>query len=374
MLCPKCKHNHKKNDGMYCKCRYRFVFRPDVDNGMTDNKFMLILRKASSDGRYYFTFPQLYYFCCTVKGKISFYGIVAKYIFFGFFAVVLLKVPLVLIAAVALMHSIHSIMYYCDRKESTNQEEFRKMVRKWSNIKGVPDKMLVKPSLHHPPPEFQENDIYDYGVERIIIVERQLLVDLLVKNGFHTDQRALIFSANGYPSYIAERAKILLKASPTLPIYLLHDATEEGMSMRKKITLPGQAVTAILPELKGMTDDRPSFTAKKKKRKKLHGDFYEEISGMDNFDLLHESVEDGMTAIQKKIRQPVRTVLDLGIFPEQIKNLPALKPLRLKHQEYQAPLDVLPYVTLSGLTAAAIASNIPLDEVIENRKEDDNYG
>ncbi|CAK8713419.1 hypothetical protein GMJAKD_02690 [Candidatus Electrothrix aarhusensis] len=306
MICPTCRINHKKSEGLRCKCGYRFVFSPDRDKGMTDNKFMLILRKASADGRYYFTFPQLYYFCCTVKGKISFYGIVAKYIFFGFFAVVLLKVPLVLIAAVALMHSIHSIMYYCDRKEPINQEEFRKMVRKWSNIKGVPDKMLVKPSLHHPPPQFPEGDLYDYGVERIIIVERQLLVDLLVKNGFHTDQRALIFSADGYPSYIAERAKILLKASSDLPIYLLHDATEKGGAMKRKINYPKHKV------------------------------------------------------------------IDLGIFPEQIKNLPVLKPLRLKSQEHQAALDVLPYAALSAIGGAAIAAGIPFDEVLASWRQEGN--
>ncbi|RWX44556.1 hypothetical protein H206_01469 [Candidatus Electrothrix aarhusensis] len=306
MICPTCRSNHKKSEGLRCKCGYQFVFSPDRDKGMTDNKFMLILRKASADGRYYFTFPQLYYFCCTVKGKISFYGIVAKYIFFGFFAVVLLKVPLVLIAAVALMHSIHSIMYYCDRKEPINQEEFRKMVRKWSNIKGVPDKMLVKPSLHHPPPQFPEGDLYDYGVERIIIVERQLLVDLLVKNGFHTDQRALIFSADGYPSYIAERAKILLKASSDLPIYLLHDATEKGGAMKRKINYPKHKV------------------------------------------------------------------IDLGIFPEQIKNLPVLKPLRLKSQEHQAALDVLPYAALSAIGGAAIAAGIPFDEVLASWRQEGN--
>lgn len=180
------------------------------------------------------------------------------------------------------------------------------MVKKWSDSKGFPDKMLVKPSLHHPPPQFPEGDLYDYGVERIIIVERQLLVDLLVKNGFHTDQRALIFSADGYPSYIAERAEILLKASSDLPIYLLHDATERGGAMKRKINYPKHKV------------------------------------------------------------------IDLGIFPEQIKNLPALKPLRLKSQEHQAALDILPYAALSAIGGAAIAAGIPFDEVLASWRQEGN--
>jgi hypothetical protein len=305
MICPTCKINHKKSEGWRCKCGYSFVFRPDVDNGMTDNKFMLILRKASADGRYYFTFPQLYYFCCTVKGKIISYGIVAKYIVGGFFALVFFSEmwPLVLFL-IALTAFMHSITHY--NRTPPSEKEFRKMVREWSNIKGVPNKMLVKPSLHHPPPQFPEGDLYDYGVERIIIVEHQLLVDLLVKNGFHTDQRALIFSADGYPSYIAERAKILLKASSDLPIYLLHDATEKGGAMKRKINYPKHKV------------------------------------------------------------------IDLGIFPEQIKNLPVLKPLHLKSQEHQAALDVLPYAALSAIGAAAIAAGIPFDEVLASWRQEGN--
>ncbi|MCI5138058.1 MAG: hypothetical protein D3922_06500 [Candidatus Electrothrix sp. AR1] len=320
MLCPKCNNNHKKNNGRHCKCGYWFVFRPDVDNGMTDNKFMLILRKASADGRYYFTFPQLYYFCCTVKGKInfrSFCGIVFETLIlyniviaigFVFFQLLFLLLStsmknghlfFLLLSGCVL---IHSIVHY--NRTPPSEEEFRKMMLKWSDIKGFPEKMLVTPSLHHPPPQFPEGDLYDYGVERVIIVERRLLVDLLVKNKFHTDQRALIFSADGYPSYIAERAKILLKASSDLPIYLLHDATEKGGAMKRKINYPKHKV------------------------------------------------------------------IDLGIFPEQIKKLPVLKPLRLKHQEHQAPLDVLPYAALSAIGGAAIAAGVPFDEVLASWNQD----
>ncbi|MCI5126443.1 MAG: hypothetical protein D3925_18680 [Candidatus Electrothrix sp. AR5] len=270
---------------------------------MTDNKFMLILRKASADGRYYFTFPQLYYFCCIVKGKINLSSIIAKYIMLGFIVVIFFPVSWqVVFFLIALTAFMHGITHY--NRTPPSEEEFRKMMLKWSDTKGFPEKMLVTPSLHHPPPQFPEGDLYDYGVERVIIVERRLLVDLLVKNGFHTDQRALIFSADGYPSYIAERAKILLKASSDLPIYLLHDATEKGGAMKRKINYPKHKV------------------------------------------------------------------IDLGIFPEQIKKLPVLKPLRLKHQEHQAPLDVLPYAALSAIGGAAIATGVPFDEVLASWNQD----
>lgn len=94
--------------------------------------------------------------------------------------------------------------------------------------------LLLRPSLHEPPPDFPEKDLFDYGVERIIIVERPLLVDLLVKNGFHIDQNALVFSRDGYPAYILQRARKMIKEVPSLPVYLLHDASEVGMAMSRK--------------------------------------------------------------------------------------------------------------------------------------------
>lgn len=209
-----------------------------MNKGMTDNKFLSIIRKASAGDRYYFTFSQLYSAWCRAKDTTD----LCSVIFIGY----MFSVPLFLwllpdkvfllsfipFLVIALIHGI------CNRRPP-NQEKFRTLVEKWSNAKGFPDKMLMSPSLHEPPPEFQEGDLYDYGVERIIIVERPILVDLLVRNDFHADQKALVFSMDGYPSYIAEKAKTLLKESPDLPVYLLHDATEKGMRMHKKIKLPG---------------------------------------------------------------------------------------------------------------------------------------
>jgi hypothetical protein len=74
------------------------------------------------------------------------------------------------------------IIIHLSYGQTPNQEEFWRIVKKWEEKKGALAGMLVKPSLHQPPPEFQESDIYDYGVERIIIVERPILVDLLPKS------------------------------------------------------------------------------------------------------------------------------------------------------------------------------------------------
>ena len=102
--------------------------------------------------------------------------------------------------------------------------------------------LLLQPGLHKPPPEFPEQDLFDYGAERIIIVERRLLVDLLVRNGFHAEQNALIFSRDGYPSYIVQHALKILKENSLLPVYLLHDANDGDMVTALKKKLSGRTV------------------------------------------------------------------------------------------------------------------------------------
>ena len=64
-------------------------------------------------------------------------------------------------------------------------------MRKWVGVQGPIEKMIETPRLGTPPPEFEEPDLYDYGVERILVVQHDLLVDLFVLNGLHAEQRML---------------------------------------------------------------------------------------------------------------------------------------------------------------------------------------
>lgn len=76
----------------------------------------------------------------------------------------------------------------------------------------------------------------------LIVVERELLVDLLLKNGAHTELNALIVAESGYPALLAEEARRLLAGHPELKVIAVHDATPEGVAMpgrlKKNSTLP----------------------------------------------------------------------------------------------------------------------------------------
>jgi hypothetical protein len=108
MICPKCRINHKKKYGLRCNCGYQFVFSPDMNKGMTDNKFLSLIKKASADDRYYFTFSQLYLARCKMKGETNIGGILAWYIIAGLFFGSIFPPVLFLIAATGGVHIINT--------------------------------------------------------------------------------------------------------------------------------------------------------------------------------------------------------------------------------------------------------------------------
>lgn len=315
MKCPECGVEQKKNDELRCGCGYQFIFHARNAQGMTDAKFFNLLRGAGGNGRFYFTFPQLYStWCqqdaeeriCLLRKKFAGVGFllltfcISCFLLLGWIggvlSLILLVIPWLLIRQYR-------------RQLPPDLGSLKKLVKQWQAGHGGGDEMLlIRPSLHEQPPGFQEKDLFDYGVERIIIVERPLLVDLLVKNGFHAEQNALVFSRDGYPAYIVQRAQKMLKESPSLPVYLLHDASEAGLAMSEKNKLSG------------------------------------------------------------------RRVIDLGIRPEQLEKMYFLQALQMQRKDYKAPLDILPYPILATICGTAIREDRTLLEVLEQWNADRVYG
>ncbi len=179
-------------------------------------------------------------------------------------------------------------------------------IEKWKLAKGDIPKLIESESLQEPPPDWTEGDIYDYGVERILIVERDLLVDWLVLNSFHADQRALILAASGYPKYLMAIAQRLLHENANLPVFLLHDSTMVGQMMQQ------------------------------------HSSFRELLEG--------------------------HPVVDLGLYPDDVKGLRRLRYLKPKRRNFEIPVDFLPYGLLAPGLAAAMDEGIPLGELLNRSK------
>lgn len=257
MKCPSCATKQQRREGMTCKkCGYVHVFDPKAD-GITDGKFMGLIKAASSNNTYFFTFNQLYSVYCrgrsrliaaVIEHKLKPLGVlgrlvIASAIVGGVTGAILLDDPLPIALGIAgLIAGIALVVVGRSRRElepahrePPGMTELRDWVKKWDTAGRPIPKLLRAPSLDRSPGPYREGDIFDYGVERVLIVEHDLLVDLMVKNNLHAEHRALVVSERGYPSYLVPHARRLLEERPDLPVVLLHDATPEGTAMATRL-------------------------------------------------------------------------------------------------------------------------------------------
>ena len=196
-----------------------------------------------------------------------------------------------------------AVNYFQNRWHSFQTTE--KRLKRWLADNKSIEKYLFAAQLQQPPPEWKEADIYAYGCERILLVQHDLLVDLFVKNGFHTQHRALVMSMSGYPHYLQPVAEKALQENPQLPILLLHDSTLDGLEM--PVRLPTRA--AWLP-----VGEHP--------------------------------------------------VIDLGITPEDVKRLKQLRPTNPGGRNYEIPVDCLLYASLAQKVGVAGEQQTPMTELL----------
>ena len=307
MKCPKCAVNHKYKDGMACACGYRFALDPKSD-GMADAKFLAMLNSATGNDTNHITENQLYMVYCRQNYSRPFIPAVIALALLGL-AIGLYfaggkNAPIW--AGLALAASMISALasLYNWMSSPPDREKFRGILEKWSARHGSPKKLIQEPALHEPPPEWQEPDIYDYGVERLLIVQHDILVDLFVKNSFHAEQRALILSENGYPKYLVPLAVKALQDNPQLPVFFLHDSTDDGVEMAARM-------------------------------------------GQSQFLAWQQHPQ-----------------IDLGLFPDDVKRIGKLRVLKPGKTNYRLPVDAVPYAVLSVALTQSLADQVALGHIL----------
>jgi hypothetical protein len=237
MKCPRCQHSQKYSAGMICQgCHYSYIFNPKKDE-ITDGKFKAVLDAATNSGSRYVTPGQVYLvFCKKIRPLLNvtvFILVGALFFLFHFcksFESVIISLGFI-VCGVFLLHCTIDNFWIKHR----SFDDFKILLKRWESRYGKDEKLLVQPRLQEPPPDWPEADIYDYGVSKILIVQQDIYVDYLVLNGFHADASVVIISESGYPHYIFKRVQQLLRENSDLCVYILHDSTTEGQSMRKRI-------------------------------------------------------------------------------------------------------------------------------------------
>ncbi len=303
MKCPSCGVNYEKDYGLRCSCGYKYVFNPLLHSGMTDGMFLELVQEASNNGKNYYTLPQLYLAWCTrdeqenlplAQRVLVLVCLLIFSIIFFLFSVFGIGFIVALISLALLDIPLVLARKYGERQLPA-KKELARLVQLWGKKHGIPDKLILKPCLDRQ--GAAKKMLKGCRVGRIILVERATLVDLLILNGFHRQEKALILSVDGYPAFIHDLAGKFLDKHPKLPVFLLHDATKDGMIMHRDVSIP---------------DSHP--------------------------------------------------IVNLGAAPRHLEQVESLKPLMLKRQEFQAPVDCISWPTLSALCTSAIGSRTSFDK------------
>lgn len=225
MKCPSCEKNHPYKEGMTCKCGYQFAVDPKKD-GFADGKILAAVARASEEGARYFTQRQ---FATAIYRKApSVFMLVFGALLIGLSVVASLVLETFAVGFVMiLIGTILIIMYFT--LGTVDVAKALLGLKKYEAAKGSFEFLLRdNHPLREAPPEWDEDDIFDYGVEGILIVDSDVMVDFLVMNQLHSANRVLVVSEKGYPSYIVPHVNQLLDENPELNVYAMHGTEGVG--------------------------------------------------------------------------------------------------------------------------------------------------
>lgn len=237
MRCPECKQDQKYKDGTRCKkCHYQFVFRKKDDN-ITDMALRQIIQRLSDNGQYAFTATQLALEICRLWRKKTLgpagcsvialiISVIAGLIAFsewnGLGGILLFAVILPL-----------AIWLGQRGKSKLSFSKACKIVSKYRQIhpiNGLADGTAFRQQT-------LAADFLDphYAPERILVVERDELVDMLVRNRFHLTAKAAVVSRTGYPKGVFTACQAFLRNYPDTPVYVVHDASLQGFALATQL-------------------------------------------------------------------------------------------------------------------------------------------
>jgi hypothetical protein len=195
--------------GMTCSCGYTFLFDPSVD-GMTDKRFLALVKRASANDTYYFTLPQLEgrFMRLSRPSKVArgLWTLALGGASAAFFATAhpIAGIVFGIFGFISLLNFMVSLS-----GTTMTPGQMPAAVAKWTGSKGELERLLRQPALSQPPPDYVEADIY-------------------------------VLSENGYPGYLEKVANDILAQHPETPVFLLHDASTGGISMQDRLTGAGK--------------------------------------------------------------------------------------------------------------------------------------
>ncbi|ALG66569.2 hypothetical protein [Beggiatoa leptomitoformis] len=256
MRCPNCNHTQKYKEGLTCsKCHYHFVLTSKVD-GISDYAMKQIIQRLSSDGQFVFTKGQLFAEIARhFRSKSNNTGcFIAGLLIAAFITAILLSdklggwaflLPACLIVITSLYAWLARKKIRAKRGFTITNQKITVIIDKYQTQHPLTDlmadgKAFLRPTVSEKESNIAEQTLNDaegvhYAPEHILVVERNDMVDMLIRNHFHLQCKTAVISQSGYPAHVFSACKHFVKKQADLPIYLVHDASLYSFQLIEKL-------------------------------------------------------------------------------------------------------------------------------------------
>ncbi|MGE3725077.1 MAG: hypothetical protein AB7I41_05975 [Candidatus Sericytochromatia bacterium] len=262
MKCLNCRTNslyRARSDGKCPNCKKEFVFEPKRGDPFTDTAFEAALNRVSAKNSLSYHPRQLYFELArrrflilnkTITPRGAMIGTAIGGIFVGVILSLLLgsflKGPLLWIALAMYLGLVLKLVLKAKEKTASpairlEWSVFQKQLKRWKAVQE-PSMPLLLPDLAQErtklSSEKTEQDLLDYNVDRLILCDKAEIVDFLLANQFHLEQKCAILTFNGYPRARFEEIKAMLQRSPNLMVYVIHNASTNGCRIASELKRP----------------------------------------------------------------------------------------------------------------------------------------
>ncbi len=248
MLCPQCKRNHKYADGMSCACGYRFALNPKQPPHISDMGFKRILDRLSMNGEFYFTknelISQLYRILQKKrKSNWGYLGVVsgictllALFVLGKLFPTIITHISEnMFVIIVGILFIFFAILFWLLYKPKIPFDQAKSLIEKYTQLHSL-NRLATGSRLNALKSGQADGELLShFPPERILIVQRDDLAEMLILNRFHFHHKTLVVSAGKYPGRIFDICQRLLLQSPDIPVMILHDLSHSGMRMESRL-------------------------------------------------------------------------------------------------------------------------------------------
>jgi hypothetical protein len=235
MKCPQCENNQKFSEGMTCgKCRYRFALNPKEPPNLSDMAVKKAIDQLSGPDELFFTDHQLYARLYRFKEKKDRSGrwgcgIVLLLILAvgGFFTT---GIGVVVTAPIGIL----LLWWIVKRPTKIDHAALAGAIKTYRSVHPI-DKLVEGRRFEDAPTADFVSEFEGYAPERILVVQRNDMADMLLLNRFHFDNKCLVVSKDKYPASAFAACRQFLHSHPDIPVQVMHDASADGLKMKSRL-------------------------------------------------------------------------------------------------------------------------------------------